>query len=135
MPLGLGRRPGTQGQSTHPTRFKTTLRAAALPIGPAQQHKWAPPRMRRLDSLGSELVQEAQADAQGDDSLMFSASVPSPTTTDPSVLRRLIGVIDQLSVVVAGGAAVVARYALTAWSACATFSGVSASGADHRPGH
>jgi len=82
MPLGLGRRPGTQGQSTDPTRFKTTPRAAALPIGPAQQHKWAPPRMRRLDSLGSELVQEAQADVQGDDSLMFSASVPSPTTTD-----------------------------------------------------
>ena len=23
MPLGLGRRPGTQGQPNHPTRFKT----------------------------------------------------------------------------------------------------------------
>jgi hypothetical protein len=26
MPLGLGRRPGTQGQFNHPTRFKTILR-------------------------------------------------------------------------------------------------------------
>jgi len=92
MPLGLGRRPGTQGQSTHRTRFKTTLRAAALPIGPAQQHKWAPPHMRRLDSLlGSELVQEAQADAQGDDSLMFKCLSPIADDRRPSVLRRLSG--------------------------------------------
>ena len=31
MPLGLGRRPGTQGQSNHPTRFKTILRKRILP--------------------------------------------------------------------------------------------------------
>src|SRR6266568_2361829 len=56
-----------------------------------------------LDSLlGPELVQEAQADVQRDDSPMFGASVASPTTADRACLGGLLGVIDQLSVVAGG---------------------------------
>jgi hypothetical protein len=47
MRLGLGRRPGTQGQSVHPTRSATILRAVRLPVFRHRDSRSARPSVRR----------------------------------------------------------------------------------------
>src|SRR5579864_857226 len=58
MPLGLGRRPDTQGQSDHPTRFQSTLRSAGVGTAAADSSSSS-------ETLAAAMLGHANLDVRG----------------------------------------------------------------------